>query len=313
MQPGCSVVVIGGYGHIGGFLVPRLVRTGCDVTVVSRGRRPVPDHESWAALPHRHVAADYNDLCSNDARRSFLDDVRPRVVIDILSKNAPAVLRSCPSSVDHVILTGSLWMYGVPSVVPTPELFDAPAPWPGYRDRYADLVSLVRDASGPPVSAVMPPNIAGPGKIPLEPYGGRDIEVHRRMAAGGEIVLPAGGTALVGPSDAEDVAEVFALAAENPQASAGRIFNAGSAFAVSYNELLKIYGRCYGVDIPVRHGSWDDFETAAGSDPSLRFHHEAHMCPDISAARSALGYEPKFTPETSVARAVDWMRSRNLL
>jgi len=33
------IVVIGGSGHIGTFLVPRLVRAGHEVTVVSRGSR----------------------------------------------------------------------------------------------------------------------------------------------------------------------------------------------------------------------------------------------------------------------------------
>ena len=33
------VVVIGGSGHIGTFLVPRLVRAGHDVLTISRGQR----------------------------------------------------------------------------------------------------------------------------------------------------------------------------------------------------------------------------------------------------------------------------------
>ncbi|MFD1045690.1 NAD-dependent epimerase/dehydratase family protein, partial [Kibdelosporangium lantanae] len=32
------VVVLGGTGHIGGYLVPRLVASGADVTVLTRGK-----------------------------------------------------------------------------------------------------------------------------------------------------------------------------------------------------------------------------------------------------------------------------------
>jgi len=310
---GKKVVVIGGYGHIGGFLVPRLVEAGYDVTVVTRGKKAPPNYPSWKRLSHKHFDADYNVLVRENGWKALLSDIKPAVVIDILCKNAPAVVDSCPASVKHVVITGSLWMYGPPAKVPTPEHTDALFPFEGYKERYKQLVELVTRRKGPAITAVMPSNIAGPGKIPLEPYGGRSIEVHQKMARGEEIVLPAGGNALVSPGDAEDIAEVFALAVERPDASAWKLFNAGSAYAITYNELVAVFGRCYGVTIPVRHGSWADFEAAAGNDPSQRYHHEAHMCPDISAARTLLGYSPKFTPETSIQRAVDWMRSEKLL
>ena len=42
------VVVIGGTGHIGTYLVPSLVRAGHDVVVISRGSRdPYRDDPAW--------------------------------------------------------------------------------------------------------------------------------------------------------------------------------------------------------------------------------------------------------------------------
>ncbi|NLG50649.1 MAG: NAD-dependent epimerase/dehydratase family protein, partial [Chloroflexi bacterium] len=50
-------VVLGGTGHIGTFLVPRLVEAGYDVTVVSRGnRQPYRKHAAWEAV--RQVVID---------------------------------------------------------------------------------------------------------------------------------------------------------------------------------------------------------------------------------------------------------------
>src|SRR4051794_41809400 len=44
------VVVIGATGHIGSFLVPRLVRAGHDVVAVSRGERaPYREAPEWRA------------------------------------------------------------------------------------------------------------------------------------------------------------------------------------------------------------------------------------------------------------------------
>ena len=53
------VVVIGGTGHVGTYLVPRLVAAGHAVTVVSRGNRaPYSPHGAWQAV--RRVTLDSN-------------------------------------------------------------------------------------------------------------------------------------------------------------------------------------------------------------------------------------------------------------
>ena len=45
------VVVIGGSGHVGTYLVPRLVEAGHEVVSVSRGRRePYQIHPAWRSV-----------------------------------------------------------------------------------------------------------------------------------------------------------------------------------------------------------------------------------------------------------------------
>jgi nucleoside-diphosphate-sugar epimerase len=51
------IVVIGGSGHIGTFLVPRLVRAGHEVVNISRGQRSsYVEDPAWQEV--RHVSAD---------------------------------------------------------------------------------------------------------------------------------------------------------------------------------------------------------------------------------------------------------------
>ena len=308
-----SVLVIGGYGHIGRFLVPRLVRTGWQVTVLTRARQGPPDSEAWRDLPHRHVTGDYQHLTDNRGWTGLLKEIAPTVVIDILARNAPAVVHACPSQVRHVLVCGSVWMYGPPRQIPTPERTQGPFPFEFYRIRYQHLQELLVTKEGPAITGVMPSNIAGPGKIPIDPYGTRDIAVHKAMASGCEIVLPYDGLILVGPTDAEDIAEVFALAAEQPDKAASRMFNAAAAYALTFADLVTTYSRIYGAEIPVRSVEWDEFDLVVRPTPDQRYHHEAHMCADITAARRTLGYEPKYTPETALQRAVEWMRSKEML
>ena len=47
------IVLIGGTGHVGTYLVPRLVEAGHRVTVMSRGRRkPYQDHPAWSRVKY---------------------------------------------------------------------------------------------------------------------------------------------------------------------------------------------------------------------------------------------------------------------
>lgn len=308
-----SVLVIGGYGHTGRFLVPRLVRAGWRVTVLTRGNQAAPDCEAWKDLPHRHVAGNYQDLTEKHLWPDLLRRIAPGVVIDILARNAPAVVQACPGTVNHVIACGSVWMYGPPRQVPAPERTQGPFPFEFYRARYQHLQELLIAKTGPAITAVMPSNIAGPGKVPIDPYGTREVAIHKAMASGLEIVLPYDGLILVQPTDAEDIAEVFALAAEQPDKSASRMFNAAAAYAITFADLVATYSRIYGLEIPVRSVEWDEFDLVVRPAPDQRYHHEAHMCADITAARRALGYEPKHTPETALLRAVEWMRSKEMV
>jgi len=77
------IVVIGGSGHIGTFLIPRLVRAGHDLINISRGQRAsYVDDPIWDQV--RHVTA---DRVAEDRAGTFPDGVaalQPDVVIDLI-------------------------------------------------------------------------------------------------------------------------------------------------------------------------------------------------------------------------------------
>ena len=303
------IVIIGGTGHVGGFLTPGLVEHGHEVIVISRAQRPVPEGGVWGKV--RHVEATYGDACFGDLIR----ELRPEALVDMLGVDVPGLYAAVREWDGQLVACGSLWMYGTPRVAPTPEETQSPCESEGYARRYAELQQVQEQAvgDGGRFAAIMPPNICGPGKIPLEGMGGRSIEVHRAHAGGEELPLPAPGGTLIGPCDAEDVAQGFRLAIANPDAAAGEVFNVGSAYALTAEQFVATYGEIYGVDIPIRWVSWQEYEESISPSPGANFHFRANMCPDITKISDRLGYAPRHTPEQSMARAVEWMREQQLL
>ena len=301
------VIVIGGTGHIGGFLVPKLVELGHEVIVATRGRKAAPDGPAWRKVTLLKLPA--------EAPAAALAAARPEAIIDIVQSRATETYEACRATCRHFIWCGSLWMLGPPAVVPTPEVRVGPALSAGYQPRMDELVELQRRCrrDGAAFTAILPPNICGPGKVPLEMSGGRSVEVHKAHARGQPVTLFDGCNTLIGPCDAEDVAQGFWRALENRDAAAGEFFNVGSAYALTARQMVELFGEIYGVTIPIRAVPYERFVTEIMPDAGASNHFRFHICPDISKGRTRLGYAPRHTPEASMARAVAWMRRQGLL
>ena len=81
MKPS-RVVIIGGTGHIGSFLTPRLVEAGHEVVNVSRSQRqPYQPHAAWAKVRQVNL-----DRSTEEAAGRFglqILELEPDVVIDL--------------------------------------------------------------------------------------------------------------------------------------------------------------------------------------------------------------------------------------
>jgi nucleoside-diphosphate-sugar epimerase len=302
--------LIGGTGHIGRFLAGQLVEDGWQVTVVTSGRSPLPREPGWDKV--RHVTAKYD---GGPEWRRLIAELKGDLVVDIIQSDLAGTYDAARGTAKHYIVCGSVWMLGAPTVVPAPETFFGEALGPSYQRRRAIMQETFQRAPGAglPLTAVFPPNICGPGKVPLDTVGGRSVEVHRALAAGKPVQLPKGLNTLISPCDAADVAQVFRLAARRPEAAAGQIFNAGPAYAVTVPRLVEVFGEIHGVRIPIEWITTERFYREVASTAGQAFHFRHHMCPDIRKAAERLGYRPQFTCEQTLARAIAWMKEQRLL
>ena len=307
-----KITLIGGTGHIGRFLTPMLLQAGHEVVVVTSGRTPLPDVAGWESATV--IQATYG-RAGDDAWREIIAGLGSEVVIDIIGNDLRALYETTREQCRHLVACGSVYMFGAPRTVPCPDETQGPCPFESYADRYAVIQELKQEAAGAGIAftAIMPPNICGPGKIPLEPMGGRDAEVHGAMSRGEEMPLPAPGSTLLGPCDAEDIARAFVLAVDDRAAARDEIFNVGSAYALTAKQFVEVYGKIYGKAIPIRWVDWNEYVSNVSAGLGAYCHFEFNMCPDIGKLRSKLGYEPAYTPEQTMARAVDWMRTEGLV
>ena len=117
------VVVIGGTGHVGTYLVPRLVARGHEVVVFSRGQRgPYQPHAAWKGV--RLVTG---DRLAEEQAGSFGARVRtlqPDAVIDLICfevASAQQIVEALRGQVQHFLHCGTIWVHGPSVEVPTSE------------------------------------------------------------------------------------------------------------------------------------------------------------------------------------------------
>src|SRR5271166_517305 len=118
------VVVIGESGHVGTYLVPRLVSAGFEVVSVSRGERaPYQPHGAWKFVRTVNLSREGEEKTGAFGQK--IRDLRPDIVIDMICFNeasARHLVEALRGQVRHFLHTGTIWVHGPSVEVPTTEM-----------------------------------------------------------------------------------------------------------------------------------------------------------------------------------------------
>ncbi len=88
------IVVVGGTGHIGTYLCPRLVEAGHQVISISRGMQaPFQHRVAWTSI--QRLAADRDAEDAAGVFGSRILDLHPDAVIDLILLRAPQRATAC--------------------------------------------------------------------------------------------------------------------------------------------------------------------------------------------------------------------------
>jgi nucleoside-diphosphate-sugar epimerase len=307
------VVVIGASGHVGTYLVPRLVEAGHDVIAISRGnRQPYHHHAAW-----RSVRSVVMDRAECERAGSFGASIRgydADIVIDMICftlDSARQIVEALKGRVQHFFHTGTIWVHGPSAVVPTTEA-QPRRPFGDYGTQKAAIEEyLLRESSlsGFPATIVHPGHIVGPGWNPLGPAGHFDPVSFSLLAQGGELALPHFGLETVHHVHADDVAQLFMRAIANRSAAVGEAFHAVSPAALSLRGYAHAMAAWFGRPANLAFLPWDDWKAHHTQEQTKQTWEHISRSPNcsIEKARRLLAFEPRFSSLQAIQESVAWM------
>ena len=314
------VAIVGGSGHVGTYLVPRLVAAGHDVVNVSRGKRePYTANAAWASV--ETVVADREAEEKAGTFGARIADLKPDIVIDMICFTLPSarqLAEALRGRVQHFLHCGTIWVHGHSVAVPTTEA--APRrPFGEYGVQKAAIEAYLLDEArrnGFPATCVHPGHIVGPGWTPLNPAGHFNNAALTTLAAGRELALPNFGLETVHHVHADDVAQVFMKAIETRSVAVGESFHAVSPAAVTLRGYAEAMAAWFGQEAKLTFLPWPEWKAAQTNedDATATWEHIARSpsC-SIAKAERLLGYRPRYTSFEAVQEAVTWLIGQGMV
>jgi nucleoside-diphosphate-sugar epimerase len=305
------IVVVGGTGHVGTYLVPRLVNAGHDVVVASRGKRePYWPHPLWSAVRRIEI-----DRTAEDAAGTFgarIAAVEADAVIDLICftpASAQQVVEALRSRQTLLLHCGTMWVHGRQTAAPVTE--DMPRhPFGDYGIKKAAIEQLLLDATRRrDARAVIlhPGHMVGPGWNPVNPAGHFNPDVFTRIARGELLHLPNEGLETVHHVHADDVAQAFELAITHADDAVGESFHVVSPAAMTLRAYAEAMFAHFGQRSKLGFLPWDEWRhTVAEEEAAATWDHIAHSPHgSIAKARQRLGYAPRYSSLEAVIESVN--------
>jgi nucleoside-diphosphate-sugar epimerase len=310
------VVVTGGGGFIGAYLVKRLVADGWEVAVVDNMVRGDASRFASVAKAIELFTCDVRDqdalerafkgaevvmhLAAINGTENFYK--RPELVLDIGMLGALAVTNAArEAGVADLVFASTAEVYQTPAVIPTPETIPLMLPDsvnPRYSYGGSKIVSeLIAFNYGRDhyrkVQIFRPHNIFGPN------MGWKHVEpqfIMRALAArdagDGTFPIQGDGTETRSFCYVDDCVDGILTMYE--KGGHREIYHIGSDEEITVRDLAGHIGKIVGVDLDIRPG-----EAPKGG--------TSRRCPDISKMR-ALGWSPAVGLDEGLERTVAWYR-----
>lgn len=307
------ILVIGGTGHIGSYLLPTLAEAGHEVISMSRGRRePYRAASAWGLVKKVIVNRVEEEESGRFAGR--VRDLGADVVVDLVCfklSSAKVLVEALRGQVRHFLHCGTLWVHGPTEIAPTTE--DRPRrPVGEYGTQKAAIEELLlteAQRSGFPATVLHPGHIVGPGWPPINPAGNLNPAVFEKLARGEELALPDQGLGMLHHVHAADVAQAFLKSMARWNTSVGEAFHVVSPAALTLRGYAQAVASWFGREAVLKFVPWDEWKKSVSEkDAQATWDHISRSpCASIDKARRMLEYQPRYTSLEAIREAVAWL------
>ena len=312
-------VIIGGTGHVGTYLVPRLVEMGHQVINVSRSQRePYQAHGSWRSVQQVNASREEEDAQGVFGQRVL--DLEPDVVIDMICftlTSARHMVECLRGKVQHFLHCGTIWSMGhsveVPATEETPR-----APFGEYGIQKSAIQDYLLDQArlhNFPATVLQPGHIVGSGWIPVNPAGNLNPDVFTRLARGEEVTLPNFGLETLHHVHADDVAQSFIQAIANRSVTVGEAFHVVSPAALTLRGYAERVAAWFGQPARLKFLPWEEWRrTVSDEYASQTWDHIAHSPnASIAKARRLLNYHPRYSSLQAIHESLQWLIQQGIV
>ena len=312
-----KVIVIGGTGHIGTFLIPRLIEAGHQVTVVSRQKNsPYVKSAAWKDV--KWETLDRIQLEKEAAFGEAVARLAPEIVIDLICfklDSARQIVTALQDHIKHFLHCGTLWVHGHKIETPSAESHSR-RPFGEYGVQKAAIEDYLLnhvDQQRLPVTVLHPGHIVGPGWTPINPVGNFNREIFSRLANGQEVLMPHLGLETLHHVHADDVAAGFMQALTNKKNAVGESFHLISENALTWRGYAEAIAEWYGQKPNLRFVTWEEFRQPLSEEDALcSWDHLIHSSSgSIEKARQRLQYKPRYTSLQAIQESLSW-RNENV-
>jgi len=312
------VVVIGGTGHTGTYLIPRLIEAGYEVEVISRQQSPrypadgIAGRAAWERVKWIEM-----DRAREEESGEFgvrVAALEADVVIDMICyqpDSARQLVEALRGRIELLIHCGTIWAGGASLQAPSTES-EPRRPICDYGRRKAAIEEyLLGEARRGelPVTVLRPGHMVGRGWVPVNPAANFNPQVYSELARGKEVSLPNLGMETLHHVHCDDVAQAFMLALENRNGAVGEAFNVVSPSALTLRGYAEAVAGWFGKPANLSFQPWEEWErTASEKDARVTRDHILHSsCCSIRKARRVLGYQPRYTSLEAIEESLAWL------
>lgn len=310
-----KILVIGGTGHIGSYLVSRLILERHDVQVVARKAEP---HYCEPRLGWRKVQwiiADRRAEEKDDSWQKRMKALKVDIVIDLICytpEQNQIMVGAFEGRIRQFLHCGTIWAYGPPRRVPYKETDPRkPIGQYGYdKARIEENLLTGFHKDGFPASVIHPGHICGRKWLPIDPQATRNgVGVYERLSRGETVYLPDDGGSTLHHVHADDVAQMFMIAIKHPKAVLGESFSAVASYAMTLLGCCEAVASLFGREPNLKFLPLAKMEEVLGKEAfgSTKDHVEHSPSCSIDKAQRLLGYQPSYTTEEIYRECIEYI------